>query len=110
MLVLTLRQLLHLDHMRYTVASIQTKIERLDNANKPPEDMVTETVDSIHLGSPKGVDTVKHFAKDLGDHGAATFRQEFEKFLNSFYQESGLPRDKYLKVHGKDQVTQSFYY
>ena len=99
-----MRQILHLDHMRYTVTFIQTKIDRLDAANKPPEDTVTESAGNIHLGSPKGVETVADFAKGLGDHGAAAFRGAFEESLNSFYKANDLPQEQYLRVRGSDQV------
>ena len=95
------------------IAFVQAKIQKLDNANKPPN-AITESlhfasgpVASIHLGSPKKVEkkvvqeTVTEFAAGLGTR---QFRGMLEEFLNDLYEDNELPRDGYIAVKGSQLV------
>jgi hypothetical protein len=99
------------------IAFIQAKIQRLDNANKPPI-VITESLSfssgpiaSIHLGSPKKKEkkvvlvTVGEFAKDLGRYGAKQFRGMLEDFLNNLYVEN---QESYIQVKGSQLVISKF--
>ena len=79
--VLTLRQLLQLDHFRYTICFIQAKIEVLDETTQsndmgetiePSPSTSTSTDESVtrvYLGSSKKATTVAEFASSSAGHG-----------------------------------------
>jgi len=97
---LTIRQLLRLNHLAYTISWIRTKVEILDNTQQPD----TVEPDHIHLGSPMDVKTVVEFADGSNGLIYATFRKMLETFLNQFYAAHELPYEEYLKVQGGQEV------
>ena len=116
--VLTLRQLLQLDHFRYTICFIQAKIEVLDETTQsndmgetiePPPSTSTSTDESVthvYLGSSKKATTVAEFASSSAEHGLTypIFRKMLEDFLNNFYQAHQLPRERYLEIRSNQEV------
>jgi hypothetical protein len=110
---LTWKQLLQLDHFRYTISFIQNKITILDEiAQSDNEDEPcltstgTELVAHIYLGSRKEEVTITEFAGSSAGNGLtySVFRKMLEEFLNKFYQAHQLPTESYLKIHGNQTV------
>jgi hypothetical protein len=124
-----LRQLLRLDHIKYTITFIRTKVDLTDEANKPSDtgettgsQSLTPGSDShIYLGSQKGVKpkhgtpedgtpkditkadgtTVAKLAEELGgSNEPGGFRRMLEEFLNSPEHHNG----SYLHVRGDQKV------
>lgn len=115
-ILLTLRQLLNRDHLRYTVSFIETKIIALDEAAKSNEGTAgspsaTSNQPAIHvyLGSKKKETTVAEFADGSAGNGLTypVFRRMLENFLNKFYQAQQLPHERYLKIQGDQKVNLS---
>ena len=113
---MTLKQLLNLDHMRYTITFMRSKIDILDKAQKsndenagPPSSILTTTNPSIthvYLGSDKDETTVAEFVKGSTAGGLvySVFRKMLEDFLNKFYVVHQLHRERYIEVRGDQKV------
>ena len=104
-----MRQLLHLNHLAYTISFIRSKIEVLDEATKPPPPTPmakNSSTTHVYLGSIKGEITVAEFADGSAGHGLSytAFRRMLEAFLNQFYAAHQLSHDKYLEIRHNQKV------
>lgn len=94
---------------------MQSKIDLLDQAAKSNNkdetiSSSTSTTDGfstyVYLGSKKEETTVLKFTESSKEKGLTylVFRKMLEVFLNKYYQEHKLPQERYLEIHGDQQV------
>jgi hypothetical protein len=124
-LFLIIGQLLRLNHLKYTVLFIRTKINLLDNMEQsitnddtgqanndtdettesPPPPPTTSTPPiHVRLGSIKKETTVAEFSDGSNGLAYSVFRRMLEDFLNWFYNKHQLPREAYLQVQRDQKV------
>jgi hypothetical protein len=111
-------QLLRLNHLKYTVLFIRTKINLLDTMEQsitnddtdettesppPPPTTSTPTI-HVRLGSIKKETTVAEFSNGSNGLAYSVFRKMLEDFLNWFYNKYQLPHVAYLRVQSNQKV------
>jgi len=94
---LTIRQLLDLNHLAYTISWIRTKIDILDKAQKSNDRGGTVEPTHIHLGSSLEATTVAEFADGSSGPAYATFWKMLETFLNNSFLVRGIWRCEVIK-------------